>query len=77
MQSVGFPWLTLLILLPLAGTGVLYVAKESSARLIALAVTVADFLLALPLWWLFDPASSQMQFAEHVTWIHSPPIRGP
>ncbi|HSB45471.1 MAG TPA: NADH-quinone oxidoreductase subunit M [Nitrospira sp.] len=74
MQSGGFPWLTLLILLPLAGASVLYLAKDSSARLIALAVTVADFLLALPLWWLFDPSSSQMQFAEHVTWIHSPPI---
>ena len=74
MQSGGFPWLTLLILLPLAGAGILYFARESSARLIALTVTIADFLLALPLWWLFDPASSQMQFAEHVTWIHSPPI---
>jgi NADH-quinone oxidoreductase subunit M len=74
MQSVGFPWLTLLILLPVAGAGTLYFARESSARLIALAVTVADFVLALPLWWLFDSSSSQMQFAEHVTWIQSPPI---
>ena len=28
----------------------------------------------LPLWWLFDPSSSHMQFAEHVAWITSPPI---
>jgi len=74
MQSGGFPWLTLLIFLPLAGAGALYFAKDASVRLIALGVTLADFLLALPLWWLFDPSSSQMQFTEHVTWITSPPI---
>jgi NADH-quinone oxidoreductase subunit M len=74
MQSGGFPWLTILILLPLAGAGALYFAKDSSARIIALLFTLADFLLALPLWWLFDPSSSQMQFTEHVTWISSPPI---
>jgi NADH-quinone oxidoreductase subunit M len=74
MQSGGFPWLTFLILLPLAGAGALSFAKDSSARVIALLFTLADFLLALPLWWLFDPSSSQMQFTEHVTWISSPPI---
>jgi NADH-quinone oxidoreductase subunit M len=74
MQSGGFPWLTILILLPLAGAGALYFAKDSSARIVALLFTLADFLLALPLWWLFDPSSSQMQFTEHVTWISSPPI---
>jgi NADH-quinone oxidoreductase subunit M len=30
--------------------------------------------VALPLWWLFDPSSSRMQFVEHVAWITSPPI---
>ena len=69
-----FPWLTLLIFLPMAGAGALYFAKDTTARMIALAVTVADFIVALPLWWLFDPSSSQMQFTEHVAWITSPPI---
>ena len=69
-----FPWLTLLIFLPLAGAGALYFAKDTPARMIALGVTVADFIVALPLWWLFDPSSSQMQFIEHVAWITSPPI---
>ena len=68
------PWLTLLIFLPLAGIGALYVADERHAKIIALAVTTADFLLALPLWWLFDPSSTRMQFQEHVAWITSPPI---
>ena len=74
MQTGGFPWLTMLILLPLAGAGALYFAKDSAARAIALAVTLADLALALPLWWLFDAQSSQMQFAEHVVWIAAPPI---
>ncbi|HKR81066.1 MAG TPA: NADH-quinone oxidoreductase subunit M [Nitrospira sp.] len=69
-----FPWLSLLVFLPLAGAGALYLAEERHARWIALAVTVADFLLALPLWWLFDASSSRMQFAEHMAWITSPPI---
>jgi NADH-quinone oxidoreductase subunit M len=74
MQTGGFPWLTMLILLPLAGAGALYFAKDSAARAIALAVTLADLALALPLWWLFDTESSQMQFTEHVVWIAAPPI---
>ncbi len=74
MHSGGFPWLTLLILLPLAGAGALCLVKDAAARVIALAVTLANLALALPLWWLFDPSSSQMQFTEHVTWIASPPI---
>ena len=74
MQPDGFPWLSVLIFLPLVGVGALYIAQERYAREIALAVTLLDFLLALPLWWLFDPPSSRMQFAEHAAWITSPPI---
>jgi NADH-quinone oxidoreductase subunit M len=69
-----FPWLSLLIFLPLAGAGALYVVDERHARAVALTITVADFLVALPLWWLFDPSSSRMQFVEHAAWIPSPPI---
>ncbi|MEK6634222.1 MAG: NADH-quinone oxidoreductase subunit M, partial [Nitrospirota bacterium] len=74
MQSGGFPWLTLLIFLPLAGAAALFFVKETSVRMVALGVTVADLLFSLPLWWLFDASSSQMQFAENVVWITSPPI---
>jgi NADH-quinone oxidoreductase subunit M len=70
----SFPWLSLLIFLPLAGAGALFVVHERHARMLALATTVADFLIALPLWWLFEPSSSRMQFVEHVAWITSPPI---
>ncbi|MEK7726463.1 MAG: NADH-quinone oxidoreductase subunit M, partial [Nitrospirota bacterium] len=74
MQSGGFPWLTLLIFLPLAGAAALFFVKETSVRMVALGITVADLLFSLPLWWLFDASSSQMQFAENVIWITSPPI---
>ena len=70
----SFPWLSLLIFLPLAGAGALALVEERHARMLALAVTLADFVVALPLWWLFDPSSSRMQFVEHVAWITSPPI---
>jgi NADH-quinone oxidoreductase subunit M len=73
-MASSFPWLTLLIFLPLAGAGALYFAKDSTAKVIALVVTVADFLVTLPLWWLFDSSSSRMQYVEHVAWITSPPI---
>ncbi|HEY7128257.1 MAG TPA: NADH-quinone oxidoreductase subunit M [Nitrospira sp.] len=71
---IDFPWLTLLIFLPLAGAGALYLVEERHARSIALTATVMNFVVALPLWWLFDPSSSRMQFVEHVAWITSPPI---
>ena len=70
----GFPWLTVLILLPLAGAIAVFVVKDTSARLTALAVTIADLLVSLPLWWLFDASSGQMQFMESAVWISSPPI---
>jgi NADH-quinone oxidoreductase subunit M len=74
MQSAGFPWLSLLLLLPLAGAVALLFVKDSAVRWLALGVTIADLVVALPLWWLFDPSSSQMQFTEHVVWMTSPPI---
>ncbi len=70
----GFPWLTSLILLPLAGTVVVFAVKETSVRVTALAVTIANLLISLPLWWLFDASSGQMQFLESAQWIVSPPI---
>jgi len=72
MTSV--PWLTAIIFLPLAGAAVLFFVKEHQARWAALAITLADFLLSLPLWRGFDATTSQMQFVERATWITSPPV---
>ncbi|HWF58860.1 MAG TPA: NADH-quinone oxidoreductase subunit M [Nitrospira sp.] len=70
----GFPWLTALIFLPLIGAVAVLCVKDTSARLIALAVAVTDLLISLPLWWMFDVSSGHMQFMESAVWISSPPI---
>jgi len=67
----GFPWLTLLIVLPLAGAVAVFMVKEASVRLTALAAAVADLLISFPLWWLFDASSAHMQFVESARWIPS------
>src|SRR5581483_623741 len=63
-----------IIFLPLIGAAVLFFIRDTAVRITALAITVATFLLSLPLWFLFDPATSHMQFTEQVVWITSPPI---
>jgi NADH-quinone oxidoreductase subunit M len=70
----GFPWLSVIVFLPAAGAMALCLVKETAVRWAALTVAVATFLVSLPLWWLFDPSSGQMQFTERVAWITSPPI---
>ncbi|MDK2742756.1 MAG: NADH-quinone oxidoreductase subunit M [Nitrospira sp.] len=67
----GFPWLTILIFLPLAGAIAVFAVKDTAVRLTALAITLADLLISLPLWWLFDASSGHMQFAESAVWIAS------
>lgn len=74
-MTSSFPWLTLLIWIPLVGAVALFVVKESSVRLAALGITLADLAVSLPLWWLFDSASGQMQFVERAVWIAAPPIQ--
>jgi NADH-quinone oxidoreductase subunit M len=69
-----FPWLTVIIFLPLAGAALLFFVKEQQARWLALTVTLADFFLSLPLWFGFDPTTAQMQFTERAGWIASPSI---
>ncbi len=70
--------LSLLIWLPIAG-GIAVLAagggRDAQAggarvsRWIALAVAVATFVISLPLWTGFDPATAQMQFVERMPWI--------
>ncbi|TKB63917.1 MAG: NADH-quinone oxidoreductase subunit M [Nitrospira sp.] len=67
----GFPWLTLLVVLPLVGAIAVFAVKERSIKVTALAVATADLLISLPLWWLFDASSGEMQFMESARWIPS------
>ncbi|MBL8200573.1 MAG: NADH-quinone oxidoreductase subunit M [Chromatiales bacterium] len=75
----GIGTLSVLIWLPILG-GLLLLAmgrKEGAAtglrldRLLALAISVLTFVLSLPLWTGFDPATASMQFVERVPWIRS------
>jgi len=77
LQTGGFPWLTTIVFLPLAGALLLLLVDKTAhhvIRWIALAASLCDLALSLPLWFLFDPATPRMQFAEHVAWIASPAI---
>lgn len=66
------PLLSLVIWFPvLGGIAVLFVGDENPSRAKALALTVAilSFLISLPLYTLFDPATAAMQFQESMPWI--------
>jgi len=66
------PLLSLVIWFPvLGGIAVLFVGDENPGRAKALALTVAilSFLISIPLYTLFDPATAAMQFQESMPWI--------
>ena len=73
-DATTFPWLTMVVFLPLVGAGLLFFLTHAVVRPVALIFTLATFTLSLPLGFLFDPTTSHMQFTEQVTWIASPPI---
>jgi len=74
VQSGGFPWLTVVVFVPLAGAILLFLLKEAAVRWTVLTVALADFAVSLPLWFRFDPSSPGMQFTERTVWVTSPPI---
>ncbi|HPX61100.1 MAG TPA: NADH-quinone oxidoreductase subunit M [Deltaproteobacteria bacterium] len=70
MNKLGFPLLSALIFLPLAGATVLLLLRhETLIKYWSLTVTMATALLSLPLYPAFDPATARYQFAEHHAWI--------
>ncbi len=67
-----FPWLSAILLFPLLGAalvGGIPGSNRTAIRQATLAVTVLHFLIALPLWWLYDPSGPAFQFVERVPWI--------
>jgi len=63
--------LTWVTFLPLLGTLLLWtvIRREAAARVFALAVALADFILSLHLWFHFDAARGDDQFVEKVVWL--------
>ena len=74
VPSGGFPWITLVVFLPLVGVAGILAAKEDAAKWLAFGVSSLVFLVSLPLWATFDDATPSMQFVEKHHWITSPPI---
>jgi len=70
-NALNFPILSWSIFLPTAGAIViwLFVRGETAVRWTALGVSVATFLLTLPLWLSFDNSTAHMQFEELHPWI--------
>jgi len=68
---LGFPILTLSIFLPTAGALLiwLFIKNDQAVRWSALIVSVATFLVTLPLAMAFDNSTAHMQFEELHEWI--------
>ncbi|BCL61161.1 NADH-quinone oxidoreductase subunit M [Desulfomarina profundi] len=72
LLNSGFPILSVLIFLPLAGAlGLLFVKNEAMCRIFSLAVTGSVAIISLGLLFGFDNTSAKFQFGEHYTWISS------
>jgi len=71
--TFGFPILSQLLFLPLAGALVLWLLEEEDLiKNATLAVAAVELFLAMILLVRFVPNSAAMQFAEHLQWI--PPL---
>ncbi len=71
MNQLGFPLLSIVIFLPLAGAlaTLLLGRSRAAVKAWALAVTLADLALAGALWAFFDYGRAGMQFVDKFAWI--------
>jgi NADH-quinone oxidoreductase subunit M len=72
MDSLGFPILSWIVFLPLAGAilvGVWSRREPAAVKGIAFAVSIATFVLALVMYAAFRPEVGEMQFTETASWI--------
>src|SRR5512134_2801464 len=68
--SFGFPILSYLIFLPLAGAAVLWLIEdEDLLKTTTLGITLVELALACLVLVRFVPDSAAMQFAEHARWM--------
>ena len=61
--------LDLLLAFPLIAGTVVLVSPQRAAKGIALAAALIEFLLSVPLWWMFEPGTAAMQFTAIHAWI--------
>ena len=65
----GIPILSLLIWLPILGGVWILTAGKDAAKPVSLIVSIAAFVLSLPLYFEFDTTTHAMQFTELMPWI--------
>ena len=71
---MNFPILSSLILLPTVGAIFILFSKSSNDnyqgfKYVALFISLANFLLSLYLWYIFDKSSTSFQFLENREWL--------
>jgi len=71
---MNIPILSSLILLPAIGAFFIFFVKPSnskyqSSKYVALFISLANFILSLYLWFIFDTTISEFQFVENREWI--------
>jgi len=72
LNDLWYPILTVTVFLPVIGALlVLFMRNASTIRWITLIVTIATFIVALPLLNNFDKTTPKMQFVEQHPWIPS------
>ena len=74
MSILGIPILSLLIFFPLLGAVVLLFidkGKLQTLRVVALLFSLAEFLFSLPLFFVFNSKTAEMQFVEDYWWVQS------
>jgi len=70
MNTLGYPILSLLVFLPLAGAILLFILKnDEAAKYWALLITLVIAAVSLPLYFKFDKTTALYQFGEHHAWI--------
>ena len=71
LAAIGYDrWiLHVLLAVPLLGMGVVIVSPTRWARHVALVVSLIEAVLALGLWWAFDPGEAGMQFVTRLPWL--------
>ena len=70
---MNFPLLSSLILLPTIGATFILFSRSSSnynaAKYVSLFISLANFIISLYLWYLFDENNSGFQFVEERIWL--------
>src|SRR5574340_60334 len=69
-NQLGFPLLSLMVFVPLAGALILLAVRNArAARWIALLFSIVEIGLSVPLLGNFDGSIAHMQFGESLPWI--------